>query len=125
MLTMCRHHPEVEEKARNRLTEITRSLGSARSSRADEAIAKQLDDLKARGVTLNPKTKHYRIIAAQLAKRHHIPFDCKRYRKKVAVMRWLSEHWGIVESECLLLLEPTVLQFAAQGPTAVIAESPE
>jgi hypothetical protein len=47
--------------------------------------ARQIAEWNKNGYPIKSQTKHYRTIAAQLAKKHLLPFDLKLARKKVTI----------------------------------------
>jgi hypothetical protein len=68
------------------------------------AITRYIEDQRLRGHPINPKTMHFRLIAAQLSKRYNIPFNLKESRKRKDVIEWLDQHWQKVGKDCLISL---------------------
>jgi hypothetical protein len=105
IIELCREHPELCSVSSTKIEEIVRTIGHNLKSPAVTEIARHTAERNENGHLIKAQTKHYRMIAAQLAKRHKLPFDAKRARKKATVMEWLDEHWNTVRRDFFVLFD--------------------
>jgi hypothetical protein len=105
ILQLCSTHPELSSICTNGLEAISKSIHNSQRLASTNEILRHIDERKEKGSPIQAKTNHYRMIAAQLSKRHHIPFDRKRSRKRITVLEWLDDNWDTVRHDFFVLLD--------------------